>query len=183
MTDKRPETRIEDKNLTRTEPAAIKPFRMIERLTEEMERVFDDFGFGRGWLWPRLDFGVARPLTTGAETWLPDVEILQRKDDLLIRADLPGLAKDDVKIDITENAVVLQGERKREFEEDKAGVYRCERSYGTFYRRLPLPEGAITDQAKATFKDGLLEITMPAPPEWVKRGRRLEITDMTTQKK
>jgi len=182
MAEKKAETRPEEKSLTRTEPAAGSPFRMMERFAHEMDRVFDDFGFGRGWLGQRLGFGVGRPLTGTAETWLPEVEMVQRDNDLLIRADLPGLTKDDVKIDITENAVILQGKRTREVEEEKAGVYRCERSYGSFYRRLPLPEGAITDQARATFKDGVLQITMPAPPEWVKRGRRLEISETAPHK-
>jgi HSP20 family protein len=114
---------------------------------------------------------------------MPDVEILQRDNTLVIRADLPGLTKDDVKVDVTEDAVTIQGERKREHEEEKGGVYRSERSYGAFFRRIPVPEGTMTDQAKATFKDGVLEVTMPAPPESVKRGRRLEITDASSQQK
>ena len=156
---------------------------MLDRFAEEMDRVFDDFGFGRGWLTPRLGFGWPRQLISGTEGWLPEVEMLQRNNELVIRADLPGLTKDDVKVDVTENAVTIQGERKREHEEEKAGVYRSERSYGSFCRVIALPEGAIADQAKAIFKDGVLEVTMPAPPESVKRGRRLEITESTTQKK
>jgi HSP20 family protein len=61
-------------------------------------------------------------------------------------------------------------------------VYRSERSYGSFYREIPLPEGAITEQAKANFKNGVLEITMPAPPEQVRRGRRLEIAEESAKK-
>ena len=91
--------------------------------------------------------------------------MLQRNNELVIRADLPGLTKDDVKVDVTEDAVTIQGERKREHEEEKGGVYRSERSYGSFTRVIALPEGAITDQAKAIFKDGVLEVTTPTPPE------------------
>ncbi len=109
--------------------------------------------------------------------------MLQRNNELVIRADLPGLSKDDVKVDVTEDAVTIQGERKREHEEEKGGVYRSERSYGSFSRVIALPEGAMTDQAKASFKDGVLEITMPAPPEAVTRGRKLEITEPATSKK
>ena len=100
----------------------------------------------------------------------------------MVRADLPGLTKDDIKVDVTENHITLQGERKREQEEAKGGVYRSERSYGSFYREVPLPEGAITEQAKANFKNGVLEITMPAPPEQVRRGRRLEIAEESAKK-
>ena len=185
MAEKRSEaTRTEEKALARREPVSISsPFPMLDRFAEEMDRVFDDFGFGRGWLTPRLGFGWPRPLIRRAEEWLPDVEILQRNNELVIRADLPGLTKDDVKVDVTEDAITIQGERKHEHEEEKAGVHRSERSYGSFYRCIALPEGAMSDQAKAIFKDGVLEVTMPAPPESVKKGRRLEITESAAQKK
>ena len=140
------------------------------------------FGFGRGWLTPRQGFRWPRPLVGRGEAWLPDVEMLQRNNELVIRADLPGLTKEDVKVEITENAVTIQGERRREHEEEKGGVYRSERSYGSFSRVIALPEGAITDQAKASFKDGVLEITMPAPPDTVTRGRKLEVTEPAASK-
>jgi HSP20 family protein len=115
-------------------------------------------------------------------SWAPDIDVFQRGNELVIRADLPGLKKDDVKVDVTEESVTIQGERKREHEEEREGRYRVERSYGSFSRLIPLPEGAITDQAKASFDNGVLEITMPAPPEQVRRGRRLEIAEATTKK-
>ena len=185
MAEKRTEVaRTEEKGLSRREPVSIgSPFRMLERFADEMDRVFDDFGLGRGWLSPRLGFGWPRALPGPAEGWLPDVEMLQRNNELVIRADLPGMKKDDVKVEITENAVTIQGERRREHEEEKGGVYRSERSYGSFSRIVALPEGAMTDQAKATYKDGVLEITMPAPPEAVTRGRKLEITEAAAPKK
>ncbi len=71
------------------------------------------------------------------------------------------MSKDDIKIDVRDDAATIQGERKREHTEEREGVYRSERSYGSFYRVMPLPEGAITEQAKATFRAGVLEITMP----------------------
>jgi HSP20 family protein len=156
---------------------------MLERFADEMDQLFDDFGVGRGWLRPRLAFRWPRPLLGRAEGWLPDIEMLQRNNQLVIRADLPGLAKDDIKVEITEDAVTIHGERRREHEEEKAGVYRSERSYGAFSRVIALPQGAMTDQAKANFKDGVLEITMPAPPESVTRGRKLEITESVGTKK
>jgi HSP20 family protein len=186
MAEKRTDVaRNEEKVLARREtvPPGGGPFRMLERFAEEMDRVFSDFGFGRGWLTPRRGLGWPRPLMSRTEAWIPDVEMLQRNNDLVIRADLPGLSKDDVKVDVTEDAVTIQGEREREHEEEKGGVYRSERSYGSFTRVIALPEGAMTDQAKAIFKDGVLEVTMPAPPESVQRGRRLEITESATQKK
>lgn len=150
------------------------PFGLLERFADEMDRMFEEFGFGRS--------SSRAPLAAGI-TWAPQVEVSQRNNELVVRADLPGLTKDDVKVDITENALTIQGERRREHEEEQAGIYRSERSYGSFYRVIRLPEGAMADQAKATFKDGVLEITMPAPPEQVTRGRRLEISDARSENK
>jgi HSP20 family protein len=163
-------TRREERGLGRLRPQSwdVSPFRAMQRMADEMERMFDDFGLRRGWLRP-----FSR--TTGEEIWVPEVEVVQQDDQLKIRADLPGLKREDVTVDITENAVIIQGERRHEEEEEREGYYRSERSYGSFCRVIPLPEGAITDQAKATFKDGVLEITMPAPP--ASKGRRLEISE------
>jgi HSP20 family protein len=163
-----------DQELARKREAG-NPFRMLERFADEVDRMFDDFGLGRGFSrWSPLGESVA---------WTPRIDIVQRNNELVVRADLPGLGKDDVKVDVTEDAVVIQGERHREHEEEQHGVYRTERSYGSFYRAIPLPDGAITDQAKAQFKDGVLEITMPAPPEHVTRGRRLEISEGESNRK
>jgi HSP20 family protein len=98
----------------------------------------------------------------------------------VVRADLPGLSKDDVKVDVNEDRITIQGERKKQHEEEHEGVYRSERSYGSFYRQIPLPPGTMSDQAEAVFHDGVLEITMPAPPESARRGRRLEISEAAT---
>jgi HSP20 family protein len=119
--------------------------------------------------------GLSRPL--GGHLWAPEVEVLQKNNELTIRADLPGLKRDEVSVEVTDNAVTIQGERKREHEVEREGDYRTERSYGSFYRVIPLLEGAISDQAKASFRDGVLDITMPAPP--TSKGRRLEITEGT----
>jgi HSP20 family protein len=137
-------------------------------MADEMDRMFDDFGLGRRW---------ASPLwrETSAAAWAPDIDVVQKNNELTIRADLPGLKKDEVSVEVTDDAVTIQGERKREHEEEREGFYRSERSYGSFSRVIPLPEGAITDQAKADFHDGVLEIKMPAPP--ASKGRRLEISE------
>jgi hypothetical protein len=92
-------------------------------------------------------------------------------------ADLPGLTKDDINVDITDDALVIRGERKSEREENEEGYYRSERSYGSFYRQIPLPEGVNVDDADATFRDGVLEITMTAPERAAEQCRRLEIRE------
>lgn len=113
----------------------------------------------------------------GGTLWAPQLETFQRGHEFVVRADLPGLKKNDVKIDITDDAITIEGERREEHEEDREGYYRSERSYGSFYRVVPLPEGAITDSAKARFNNGVLEVVVEAPPREVSRGRRLEIAD------
>ncbi len=162
--------RREEQRLERTRPWGrdVSPFRAMQRMADEMDRLFDDFGFGRRWLRPSWR-------ETGAELWAPEVEVFQKNHELTIRADLPGLKREDVTVDITDNDVTIQGERKHEKEEEREGYYRSERGYGSFCRVIPLPEGAISEQAKANFKDGVLEITIPAPP--ASKGRRLEIAE------
>jgi HSP20 family protein len=137
--------------------------------------VFDDFAFGRT--------GSSSSPTSGTAIWAPDVDVFHRGNELVIRADLPGLKRDDVAVEISDEAVTISGERSQEREDERGGFYRIERSYGSFYRVIPLPEGAIGDQAKAAFNNGVLEITMPAPPEQVSRGRRLEISEGIETKK
>jgi HSP20 family protein len=154
------------------------PFSFMRRFSEEMDRLFEDFGFGRGWLAPSLgrDLFPAGFGDFGQTAWSPQVEVFEREGQLVVRADLPGLTKDDVKVEVTDGAITISGERKSEHEEKREGYYRSERSYGSFYRRIPLPEGVSADDATATFNNGVLEISMPAPQRQ-SRSRRLEIKE------
>jgi HSP20 family protein len=93
--------------------------------------------------------------------WTPDVEMFQRGDELVIRADVPGMRKEDVTVEMSDGQLMLRGERKQEKEEKKDGYYRAERTYGTFYRILPMPAGAKIDEAKAVMREGVLEIIGP----------------------
>jgi HSP20 family protein len=125
------------------------PFALMNRFADEMDHLFEDFGFGRGWG------------EMGPAAWSPQIEAFERGGQFIVRADLPGLTKDDVKVEINDDALTIQGERKQESEEEREGFYRSERSYGSFLRSIPLPEGVKADEAKANFRDGVLEITMP----------------------
>lgn len=146
------------------------PFSMMNRFAHEMERMFEDFGFGRNWLSPRSWGESFQSL------WSPQVEVFERNGELVVHADLPGLTKDDVKVDINDNGLTIQGERRQEHKEDREGYYRSERRYGSFYRTIPLPEGVDAEKAKASFRDGVLEITMPLPPQREPSGRRIDIS-------
>jgi HSP20 family protein len=162
-----------DTRLERTNRQAqlMNPFALLGRLAEQMTSVFTEASGPRT---SRQAFGTS--------LWSPDIDVFQRGNELVVRADVPGVNPDNIAVEISDDAITLSGERSEEREEERNGVYRVERSYGSFHRVIPLPEGAITDQAKARFKDGVLEITMPAPPEQVSRGRRLEISKESTSK-
>jgi HSP20 family protein len=125
---------------------SMSPFTLMRRFTEQMDRAFSGMG-----------------MREEDVLWAPPVEVYEREGKLVVRAELPGLNKDDVKIEATDDGLIIQGERKREHEEQREGYYRSERSYGRFYRLIPLPEGAKVDEARAQFNNGVLEVTIPAP--------------------
>ena len=136
-------------------PFSPNPFSMMRRFQDEMDRTFARV-FGR-----ETDGGM--------RIWSPAIEVAEHQGQLRVRADLPGMKPEDVKVEVTDDAVIIQGERKNEHEETKGGVYRSERSYGQFHREIPLPEGTKSDQAKAQFRDGVLEISVPIPQQASKR--------------
>ncbi len=155
---------------------AATPFSFMRRFAEEMDNLFEDFNFRRDWLTPVFGSEL------GAGVWSPQVEMLQHNGELVLRADLPGLTKDDVKVEITDNAITIEGERHGEKEEKREGFYRSERSYGKFYRRLPIPEGVEVKDAEATFQNGVLEVKMKASKREQQKARRLEVTEAAAPK-
>jgi HSP20 family protein len=150
------------------------PFALMRRLTDEMDRIFEDFEV-------RRPFAFFKPEVRAAE-WTPAVELFEKENKLFVRAELPGLKKEDVKIELTDEYLTLQGERKVEKEEKEKGYIRTERFYGTFFRQIPLPEGVKTDLAKAIFKDGILEIEVPVEAKKPIAGRRLPIEEPKEEK-
>jgi HSP20 family protein len=155
------------------ERLAATPFALMRRFNEEMGNLFSDFGLGRGWLPPIT--GLPQGI------WSPQVEMFERDEELVVRADLPGLSKDDVKVEVADGGITIEGERKQENKEHGEGYYRCERSYGKFYRTLPLPDGVDPEDASATFHNGVLEVTMPVAKRTERKSRRLEIADTKRQ--
>jgi HSP20 family protein len=148
---------------------AATPITVMRKFSEELDRLFEDFG-GRGWLTPMLD---KAQLPEGP--WSPQVEIFERDNELVLRADLPGLTKDDVNVEIANDGITIEGERRHEHEEKGEGYFRSERSYGKFYRRIPMPEGAKAEDANASFSNGVLEIAVPLAKQEERKRRRLEI--------
>ncbi|HCC59528.1 MAG TPA: hypothetical protein DEQ47_20155 [Solibacterales bacterium] len=123
----------------------MSPFTLMRRFSEDMDRAFSGGASGFGGLWS------------------PAIEVSEREGKMIVHADLPGLNKEEVKVDVTDDSLTIQGERKREHEEKGQGFRRSERSYGSFYRSIPLPQGANTEEARAKFENGVLEISIPVP--------------------
>ena len=124
-----------------------------------------------------LQRGGQRALSTSAlqSIWAPQVEIFERGNSLVVRADLPGLSREDVDVEVEDDALVIRGERHSDVEDEQEGYYRSERSYGSFYRAIPLPDGVDASACNATFKDGVLEVTLPKPAQQPSRARRIDV--------
>jgi HSP20 family protein len=157
------------------------PFAFMRRFAEEMDHLFENFGLETGLHLPGAVARGREMLRREAglipAVWSPKVDVVERDGQFIIRADLPGLSKDDVKVEITDDAVTIHGERKESKKEEREGRYYSECSYGSFYRTIPLPEGAEAAKATAEFRNGVLEIAIPAPWHPGQKPRRLEIRD------
>ena len=153
------------------------PFTAMRRMMEDMDRLIENAGIAStgGRLGEALAEG-RRP-TLGlelAQGWVPAIEAFEKDGNLVVRADLPGLRREDVELDVNDGVLTIQGERKNEHEEKREGFFRSERRYGRFVRQLALPDGMTGDDAKATFTDGVLEVTLPLPKREETR-RKIEI--------
>lgn len=131
---------------------------------------------------PRGQQGLARGGQSGGlqrsafdSLWSPQVEVFERGNNLVVRADLPGLSRENVDVELDDDALIIRGERRSDVEDEEEGFYRSERSYGSFYRAIPLPEGINAAGCNATFKDGVLEVTLPKPAQQPSRTRRIDV--------
>jgi len=122
------------------------PFNLMKRFTDEFDRMF----------------GAFKPAAE-LELWAPALEVKHIGDDFIVTAELPGIAKEDIKVEVIEESLVIEGEKKKVKEEKGEGFYRSERMYGKFYRSIPLPKGAKTDQVKAELTNGILKVVIPVP--------------------
>jgi HSP20 family protein len=142
------------------------PFEMLRRMVDPFE----------GGLRPSLLGFPSRGPEGEFLNWSPQIEAFQRGDEFVVRADLPGLEKKDVTVEVRDDCLVIDGERSKDYEKEEEGYYSSERTYGRFHRTVPIPEGAIADSVKASFKNGVLEVMMKAPPREASRGRRVDIS-------
>lgn len=103
------------------------------------------------------------PTENFKSNWYPAVDIEHKEKEYILRADLPGMKKEDIKVTVENSCLTLKGERKTEHEENKYNYHRIERTHGTFQRSFKIPEGLTEKQIKAKYNDGVLELTIPTP--------------------
>lgn len=157
----------ENKEVTTVKPHEIRPFSPFE----EMERMFDDFFQHRmltpSWM-PRLKF----PELSGIS---PSVDMYEEGDDIVIKAEIPGISREDISIDLADDVISISGEKKSEERTERKDFLRLERNFGTFTRKLRLPVEVRSDAARATFKDGVLEVRLPKSEEAKQRVRKIPV--------
>jgi HSP20 family protein len=155
------------------------PFAFAQAMSQEMDRLFDTFGGtsqgGRNLSTSGSGRSLQQQGSRGQSYWAPPMEVFQRGNEMVVRADLPGVAPDDVQIDVEDGVLTISGERRNTNEEQQEGFYRSERSYGAFSRSIALPEGVDEDQVNARYEHGVLEVTVPLPQQQRHRGRRVQI--------
>lgn len=127
------------------------PFSELENLQKEMNRLFD-FSFAR------RPWGDSTLL--GGQ-WSPAIDVYDSKDNILVKADLPGLTKDEIEVSIENDNLVIKGEKKKDTEVKEENYYKTERFYGSFYRTVELPAQVETDKVDAKYEDGVLSLTLP----------------------
>jgi HSP20 family protein len=129
------------------------PWDLMRRMSAELDRLVHD-----------QDVGV---------DWIPQVEVAERKDAVVVRVELAGVAPDEVDVTMDNGILTISGQRQSERREEQDGIVRTERSYGTFARTVPLPDGTDESQATAVFRNGVLEVTVPSSGRG--RGRRIAV--------
>lgn len=159
------------------------PFSLMRRMMEDLDRMFEEFGSprsaGGGATMQATRDDLSRGGLAGVD-WVPAIEAFERNGQFVVRAELPGLTKEDVRIQVTDEGLLIEGERRHEMEAaEEGGVYRSERVYGRFSRFLNLPDRVDPDKAQARFDNGVLEITIPVTDQRA-RGRRIEIQGQGT---
>mgnify|MGYP003288634841 CR=1 FL=1 len=127
------------------------PMGNLVSFQDEMNRMFNQFFRG----------GNGEEAGWGLRTWTPPVDIYETDDALVLKAELPGVSKDEVSVEVHQNTLILRGQRKHEAEVKEENYHRVERAYGTFQRSFVLPTMVDQDKVQATFKDGVLELHLP----------------------
>jgi HSP20 family protein len=150
--------------------APWRPFAGLTRGDREMDRMMEDF-FGRRmrpW-WPGWLGGEAEEITA------PAVDVYEEKDDIVVKAELPGMDKSDIEVNLSDSQLTLKGEKKKEEKIEEENYYRSERSYGAFVRSVQLPTEVQADKVKAAFKNGILEVRLPKTEEAKRKEIKVKV--------
>jgi HSP20 family protein len=137
------------------------PLREFGSLQNEMNRLFNTV------------FDTPHPAGSTLRRWMPAMDLVETDESFVLRADLPGLSEDDIKIEFDDGTLTVSGERKAEHESKGEGYYRVERAFGSFSRSLTLPQGTDPEAVNASFDRGVLEVRIPKPEQ--RKPRRIEI--------
>jgi HSP20 family protein len=143
---------------------ASRPVSEIARMEREMERIFEDF-FSPRWSPFRRSFWPMRKQAFPSV----DIDVYEEKDEIVAKAELPGMSKDDINVNVSDHILTIKGEKKKEEETKDEDYFFSERSYGAFVRSIELPADVQTEKAKANFKNGILEIRLPKTEEAKKK--------------
>ncbi len=153
---------------------SVSPFALMRAMMDDMDRMFGGTSLGFRGLADRLfgarSLGKMRMATQDA-LWLPAIDVSKRDDQLVVHAELPGLNAKDVNVEVDGGTLTISGQRQQ----SSGDAVHSERSYGSFYRAIPLPENVDPDQIKATFTNGVLEVTMPAPKAEQQGKKKIEV--------
>lgn len=159
-------TRPEQSSLRRWEP-----FSLFDEMQQDMARLWNQL-----MPWPR--WLVSEPIRAMGQltVWRPTTDVYEQDNQIVVKAELPGVKKEDINVELDQGSLVIRGERHAEHQERQDRYYQAERSSGSFYRRLPVPEGVSADQIQATYNDGILEVRIPRTREEQAQARRIPIT-------
>lgn len=175
--EKAAEPKLEEAKPAEAPPMAPREWSPFENLRREVERVFDEF-----YRWPwRLPFSRTAfdigPVWPGEAIWgaAPAVDIVERNQDYVITAEMPGVRADNVDVRLSDDRLTIKGAKEEKAEEERKGVYISERRYGSFQRTFRVPEGVDRDKIEASFANGVLTVTLPKTAEAMKAERTIDV--------
>ncbi len=153
------------KELTTWKPLReLAPFREFERMRKEMDR-----------FWGSLLEGRLRSKPEEGEEWFPSLDVVETKNELVVKAEVPGMDPKDIDISLSDGMLTIKGEKKQEKEEKEADYHLIERSYGAFARSVQLPSEVQSDKISAAYRDGILKITLPKSEEAKKKEIKIKV--------
>lgn len=164
---------IKDESKSSTTPAPVyKPFPAFRSLQDEVNKIFEEFRHGFHFAPGALENFEKLEKFGGVQT---KVDVKETDKAVIVTAELPGVELNDIEVTLKNDGLVISGEKKFEKEEKDKGYYRMERSYGSFYRTVPFPCAINRDEVNASYKDGLLKVTMPKTAEAIENEKKISV--------